>query len=126
MAVLTKDEVDALRNADLNGDGVVSAEEHAIYIERMRREMEDEDAARDLAREQEAKRYEQQAKMASISLWCMVAAYPLLIVGASLVHADQAVDALTSMATVFFPSVSIIIGAFYGFTNMKKGEEKSK
>ena len=113
--------------ADKNGDGAIDkAEWEAMKFEFERKRLEDEDADRDLRREQEAKRYEQQARMAWVAIWCMVVAYPLLIVASSIASADRAVDALSGMAAVFFPSVSIIVGAFYGFTNMKKSEEKSK
>ena len=39
-----------LGSADLDGDGCVDIEEHAIYIEKLKREMEDEDAKRDQQR----------------------------------------------------------------------------
>lgn len=91
-----------LEKYDLNGDGFLDADERAIMLEDLRRKMEDDDAHRD-----------QQRKM----VWWVLAGmltYPLFVVGADLLDLDKSQDILGSMATIYFPSTSIILGAFFG------------
>lgn len=87
---------------DTNGNGVLEPEERKLMLEDMRRKMEDSDAHRD-----------QQRKM----VWWVLAGmltYPLFVVGADLLDLDKSQDILGSMATIYFPSTSIILGAFFG------------
>ena len=42
--------VETTHPADTNGDGKVSSEEHAMYLEAKRKELEDADAMRDAQR----------------------------------------------------------------------------
>jgi hypothetical protein len=91
-----------LERYDTNGNGVLDPEERKIMLEDKRRKMEDDDAHRD-----------QQRKM----VWWVLAGmltYPLFVVGADLVDLDKSQDILGSMATIYFPSTSIILGAFFG------------
>ena len=88
--------------ADSNGDGVVSPEEHKMYLEFKRKELEDADAMRDAQR-----------KMAWFALFGMLL-YPFAVVLAVLLKLDQAADVLGSMASVYFVSVAAIVAAFFG------------
>lgn len=91
-----------MQKYDLDGNGVLDKEERAIMIEDKRRKMLDDDAHRD-----------QQRKMV---WWVLVGmlTYPLFVVGADLMNLDKSQDILGSMATIYFPSTSIILGAFFG------------
>jgi hypothetical protein len=103
--------VTELEKYDLNGDGVLQPDERAIMLEDLRRKMLDDDAHRD-----------QQRQM----VWWVLAGmltYPLFVVGADLLDLDKSQDILGSMATIYFPSTSIILGAFFGASayQAKKG-----
>lgn len=87
---------------DLNGDGVLDADEREIMLEDRRRRMEDDDAQRD-----------QQRKMVWFVLFGMLG-YPLFVIGAAIFGLDKASDILGSMATIYFPATSLILGAFFG------------
>ena len=88
--------------ADTNGDGEVSAEEQAMYLEFKRKELEDADAMRDAQR-----------RMAWYSLAGMLL-YPAAVVIANLIGLDQAAKILGDMASVYFVSVAAIVAAFFG------------
>ena len=88
--------------ADTNGDGQVSAEEHQMYMEFKRKELEDMDAMRDAQR-----------NMAWFSLAGMLL-YPFAVVLATLLNLDQAATVLGSMAATYFVSVAAIVMAFFG------------
>ena len=88
--------------ADTNGDGHVSAEEHQMYMEFKRKELEDMDAMRDAQR-----------NMAWFSLAGMLL-YPFAVVLATLLNLDQAATVLGSMAATYFVSVAAIVMAFFG------------
>ena len=91
-----------LEKYDTNGNGVLDPEERALMLEDMRRKLEDEDAHRD-----------QQRKM----VWWVLAGmlgYPFFVIIASLAGLDKASDILGSMATIYFPATSLILGAFFG------------
>jgi hypothetical protein len=87
--------------ADTNGDGKVSDEEHAMYMEFKRKELEDRDAMRDAQR-----------NMAWFALFGMLL-YPFAVVVAALVGLDQAGKILGDMAPTYFVSVAAIVAAFY-------------
>src|SRR6056300_1748868 len=88
--------------ADTNGDGKVSNEEHAMYMEFKRKRLEDNDAMRDAQR-----------NMAWFALFGMLL-YPFAVVVASLIGLDQAAKTLGDMAPTYFVSVAAIVAAFYG------------
>lgn len=97
--------------ADTNGDGKVSKEEHAMYMEFKRKELEDADAMRD-----------SQRKMAWFAMFGMLL-YPFAVIMANLVGLEKAADILGDMAATYFVSVAAIVAAFFGaqaFTNGKK------
>lgn len=88
--------------ADSNGDGHVSEEEHLLYLEFKRKELEDADAMRDAQR-----------SMAWFSLWGMLL-YPILVIGSNLIGYEKAADILGDMAGVYFIAVAGIVAAFFG------------
>ena len=88
--------------ADTNGDGKVSDEEHAMYMEFKRKELEDNDAMRDAQR-----------SMTWFALFGLML-YPFAVVIASLVGLDEAQKTLGSMAPTYFVAVAGIVAAFFG------------
>jgi len=97
--------------ADTNGDGVVSEEEHKMYLEFKRKELEDQDAMRD------AQRNMTWFALAGLLL------YPFAVVCADLVNLEQASKILGDMAATYFVSVAAIVAAFFGgqaYSNGKK------
>jgi len=89
--------------ADANGDGVIDKTEwEKLALEDKRRRLDDEDAQRD-----------QQRKMVWYVLFGMLG-YPFFVIGAAFLNLDQASDILGSMATIYFPATSLILGAFFG------------
>jgi len=96
--------------ADSNGDGKVDAEEHKMYLEFKRKELEDLDAMRDAQR-----------SMAWFALGGMLL-YPFAVVLAVLLGLTQASEILGDMAATYFVAVAGIVAAFFGaqaFTNKK-------
>ena len=91
-----------LHPADTNGDGKVSKEEEAMYLEFKRKELDDQDAMRDAQR-----------KMAWFAMIGMLL-YPFAVVLADLVGLDQASKVLGDMAATYFVSVAAIVAAFFG------------
>ena len=88
--------------ADTNGDGKVSKEEHDMYLEFKRKELDDQDAMRDAQR-----------KMTWFALWGLLL-YPFAVVIASLAGLDQAQETLGDMAPTYFVAVAGIVAAFFG------------
>ena len=86
--------------ADTNGDGKVSKEEQAMYLEFKRKELEDADQRRDAMR-----------NMAWFALFGMLL-YPFAVVIAALIGLEQAGKILGDMAPTYFVSVSAIVAAF--------------
>ena len=87
--------------ADTNGDGKVSDEEHQMYMEFKRKELEDRDAMRDAQRQ-----------MAWFALFGMLL-YPFAVVVAALIGLEQAGKILGDMAPTYFVSVAAIVAAFF-------------
>ena len=88
--------------ADTNGDGEVSKEEEAMYLEFKRKELEDADAMRDAQR-----------NMTWFALGGLLL-YPFAVVVASLAGLDEAQKTLGSMAPTYFVAVAGIVAAFFG------------
>jgi len=119
MAEPTKEDIAAARAAsgvyhpaDSNGDGHVSEDEEAMYLEFKRKELEDADAMRDAQR-----------KMAWFSLSGMLL-YPAIVLVAVLIGVDQAAKILGDMAAVYFVSVAAIVAAFFGAQAMQTKPKK--
>ena len=93
--------------ADSNGDGVVTDEEHRMYLEFKRKELEDADAMRDAQR-----------NMTWFALGGLLL-YPFAVVIASLAGLDQAQETLGDMAPTYFVAVAGIVAAFFGTQAMK-------
>lgn len=95
---------------DLNGNGQIDPEERAIMIEDMRRKMDDADAKRDAQR-----------KMAWFSLMGMLV-FPFGVVLTEWLGLPNASNLLSSMSNIYYVSIAAIVAAYYGFTNMSKGD----
>ena len=94
--------------ADTNGDGDVSKDEHDMFLEFKRKELEDADAMRDAQR-----------TMAWYSLGGMLL-YPVIVVLATVFNMDQAAKILGDMAGVYFIAVAGIVAAFFGAQALSK------
>ena len=94
--------------ADTNGDGKVSKDEEALYLEFRRKELEDADAMR-----------ESQRNMTWFALGGLLL-YPFAVVLASLAGLDQAQKTLGDMAPTYFVAVAGIVAAFFGTQNFGK------
>ena len=105
---MTEEAKDVFHPADTNGDGKVTAEEEAMYLEFKRKELEDADAMRDAQR-----------NMAWFALFGMLL-YPFAVVLASLAGLDEAQKTLGSMAPTYFVAVAGIVAAFFGAQAFKK------
>ena len=102
-----------LKEADVNGDGYVSSEEVAMYLEFKRKELEDQDAQRDAMR-----------KMTWFALWGMLL-YPVTIVVASYLDVDDAAKIIGNIAPTYFVSIAALVASFFGanaYTSSKKSE----
>jgi len=88
--------------ADTNGDGHVSEEEHKMYMEFKRKELEDADAMRDAQR-----------SMTWFALFGLLL-YPFAVVLADWIGLDKASEILGDMAATYFVSVAAIVAAFFG------------
>ena len=93
--------------ADINGDGSVSKEEEAMYLEFKRKELEDADAMRDAQR-----------NMTWFALGGLLL-YPFAVVLASLAGLNQAQETLGDMAPTYFVAVAGIVAAFFGSQAIK-------
>lgn len=99
---------------DRNKDGMIDENEMRwIEVEDRRRRMEDADAQRD-----------QQRKMVWFVLFGMLG-YPLFIIVSAIFELTNVLDILGSMASIYFPSTSLILAAFFGASayQSKKEEE---
>ena len=105
---MSDEETKVYHPADSNGDGKVSQQEEAMYLEFKRKELEDADAMRDAQR-----------NMAWFTLGGMLL-YPFAVVCASMAGLDQAQETLGDMAPTYFVAVAGIVAAFFGTQAMKK------
>ena len=98
--------------ADTNGDGDVSKEEHDMFLEFKRKELEDADAMRDAQR-----------NMAWYALSGMLL-YPVCVVVPVICGIDTAAKILGDMAGVYFIAVAGIVAAFFGAQAISKKVSK--
>ena len=90
------------KDADTNGDGYVSSQEMAMYLEFKRKELEDADAQRDAMR-----------KMTWFALFGMLL-YPLTIMITSAFGLDKAAGIIGDIAPTYFVAISALVAAFFG------------
>lgn len=100
-----------IKNADHNGDGVVTEEE--LRMRKMMLEMEDEDAQRDAIR-----------KMAWFALFGLLL-YPLGIFATSLFGLEKAAQLIADIAPTYFASIAVLVSAFFG-ADALKGKKNDK
>lgn len=93
--------------ADTDGDGKVTAEEHAMYLEFKRKELEDNDAQRDAIR-----------KMAWFSLIGLLV-YPIGIAATSFLGLEKAATLIADIAPTYFASIAVLVSAFFGADALK-------
>lgn len=91
-----------MQKYDTNGNGVLDPDERALMLEDRRLRIEDENEQRDQSR-----------RMIWWVLFGMLG-YPFFVIGASFLGLEKASDILGSMATIYFPATSLILGAFFG------------
>lgn len=99
---MAEEKKNIIHPADTNGDGKVSNEEHKMYLEFKRKELDDQDAMRDAQR-----------KMAWFALFGMLL-YPFAVVLANWIKLESASQILGDMAATYFVSVAAIVAAFFG------------
>ena len=100
-----------MQKYDLNGDGVIDAEERRIMLEDMRRKMEDEDAQRDSIR-----------KMAWFALAGLLL-YPFGIFMADLLSMGTAANLIADIAPTYFASIAVLVSAFFGRVALKSNKK---
>ena len=93
--------------ADSNGDGIVTDEEHQMYLEFRRKEMEDQDAQRDAMR-----------NMTWFALFGMLL-YPAVILITSFLGLDTAAQIIGDIAPTYFVAISALVAAFFGADAVK-------
>jgi hypothetical protein len=99
---------------DLDGDGHVSKEEYEIYLDKLRREIEDDDNKRDQIRK--------------MVWWCLfpMIFYPLFITITGWMGMDKSAGLIADIAPTYFMAVAAVIGSFFGADAYVKGKDKSK
>lgn len=107
-ATISDEAYEALKDADLDGDGHISKEEMSIHLEDKRRRMEDDDAQRDAIR-----------KMAWFSLIGLLV-YPAGIAVTSAFGMDKAATLIADIAPTYFASIAVLVSAFFGADALKK------
>jgi|TARA_E500000178_G_scaffold322329_1_gene347021 FtsH-binding integral membrane protein len=105
---MSEDTTKTFHPADSNGDGRVSDEEHKMFLEFKRKEMEDQDAQRDAIR-----------KMAWFSLVGLLI-YPIGIAVTSAFGMEKAADLIADIAPTYFASIAVLVSAFFGADALKK------
>ena len=91
---------------DLNGNGVIDPDERELLLDN-KKEIEDMDHKRNA-----------QLKMTWVAISGLIF-YPLGIVAASIAGYDKAAELNADIANIYIVSVSALVGAYFGFTNMK-------
>ena len=105
---ISDDTYEALKDADVNGDGHISKEEMEMHLEFKRKELEDADAQRDAIR-----------KMAWFSLGGLLI-YPVGIAITSAFGMDKASTLIADIAPTYFASIAVLVSAFFGADALTK------
>ncbi len=95
-----------MQKYDFNGDGILQDEDREIMLEDRRREMDDADAKRDAQR--------RITYMAASGILL----FPFSVVATEAFGLTGASTLLADMSTIYYGSISVIIGAYFGFSNM--------
>jgi hypothetical protein len=95
-----------MQKYDMNGNGVIDPEERELLLEDRRREMADADAKRDAQR--------RITYMAASGILL----FPFSVVATEAFGLTGASTLLADMSTIYYGSISVIIGAYFGFSNM--------
>lgn len=88
--------------ADTNGDGKVTDEEHAMYMEFKRKELEDADARRDAMR-----------MMTWFALSGMLL-YPFTILVTSMLGFESTAKIIGDIAPTYFVAIAGLVAAYFG------------
>ena len=88
--------------ADTNGDGKVTDEEHAMYLEFKRKELEDADARRDAMR-----------MMTWFALSGMLL-YPFTILVTSMLGFESTAKIIGDIAPTYFVAIAGLVAAYFG------------
>jgi len=107
---------DAMKGADLNGDGHIDDEEMQMYLEFKRKELEDADARRDAMRQ-----------MTWFALFGMLL-YPFSITFTSAIGLEKAANIIGDIAPTYFVAIAGLVAAYFGANaySDKKGGDKPK
>lgn len=97
---------------DIDGDGKVTEEEYKLYLDKLKREIDDEDSRRDAMR-----------LMTYLSLSGMLL-FPFSVVATELMGLVRASDLLAQMSNIYYVSIAAIVASYFGFSSVKKGESK--
>jgi len=99
---------------DQNGDGLIDqAEWERMKLDAERERLADENNDRDAKR-----------KMCYFCLAGMLM-YPAAVVITEMLKLPTASQLLSSMANIYYPSVSLVVGSYFGFSAMS-GKDKAK
>ena len=88
--------------ADINGDGKVTNEEHQMYLEFKRKELEDADNRRDAMR-----------RMTWFALMGMLL-YPAGILITSMLGYEETAKIIGNIAPTYFVAISALVAAYFG------------
>ena len=95
-----------MQKYDMNGNGVLDPEERALLLEDRRLRIQDADAKRDT---------ERKIVIGSAS---GILLFPFSVVATEAFGLSGASTLLADMSTIYYGSISVIIGAYFGFSNM--------
>lgn len=97
---------------DLDGDGTVTEQEYQLYLDKLKREIDDEDSRRDAMR-----------LMTYLSLSGMLL-FPFSVIITELLGLTRAGELLTQMSNIYYVSIAAIVASYFGFSSIKKGEKE--
>ena len=100
---MNKEEMEAWA---FNGNGKIAPAERELLLDNKKREIADMDHTRNA-----------QLKMTWVASSGLIF-YPLGIVAASIAGYDTAAELIADIANIYIVSVSALVGAYFGFTNM--------